>query len=134
MGDGGANETLRDLRPLFAPRSVAVVGASADTSKWGGDLAARLAANARTPELFFVNRRGGTLHGRTVHTSLGELPLAPELVIVATPAASFGSLVDEGLSLGVKAFVGIFAGLGEHGGEGRLLETQAARRIREEET
>ena len=29
----------RELRPLFAPRSVAVVGASADPSKWGNVLA-----------------------------------------------------------------------------------------------
>ena len=42
MLEPGDHEQPRDLRPLFSPRSVAVVGASADTSKWGGDIAARL--------------------------------------------------------------------------------------------
>ncbi|MBE0528684.1 MAG: CoA-binding protein, partial [Thermoleophilia bacterium] len=56
---------LRDLGALFAPRSVAVIGASADTSKWGGDIAARLARGVGSPGVYFVNRRGGTLHGRT---------------------------------------------------------------------
>lgn len=120
----------RDLRPLFCPRSVAVVGASADASKWGGDLALRLSRSAGSRELFFVNRRGGELYGRPVYTSVGELPEAPELVMVATPAASFDGVLDEALAMGCRAFVGIFAGLGESGGDGRRRQAEAVRRLR----
>ncbi len=120
----------RDLTPLFDPRSVAVVGASADASKWGGDLALRLSRSAGRRELYFVNRRGGELYGRPVHASLGELPEAPELVVVATPASAFEALLDEALALGCRAFVGIFAGLGEAGEDGRRRQREAVARLR----
>jgi len=109
---------------------VAVVGASADTSKWGGDVAARLARAATGRPVHFVNRRGGEMHGRPVYRSLTEIPEVPELAVVATPAAAFDGVLDEALGIGVKAFVGIFAGLGESGPEGRARERDAVRRIR----
>ncbi len=124
------HEQPRDLRALYAPRSVAVVGASADTSKWGGDIAARLVRGAASRDLYFVNRHGGTLYGRTLYPSVADLPETPELVIVATPAAAFAAVLDEALAAGVKAFVGIFAGLGERGADGRERESEAVRRIR----
>ena len=120
----------RDLRPLFDPRSVAVVGASADPSKWGGDLALRLSRTAGGRELYFVNRRGGELYGRPVHASVGDLPEAPELVVVATPAAAFDELLDQALARGCRAFVGVFAGFGETGEEGRRRQDEAVRRVR----
>jgi len=120
----------RDLRPLFDPRSVAVVGASGDAAKWGGDLALRLSRRAGRRGLFFVNRRGGELYGRPVHASLSELPEPPELVVIATPAAAFETLLDEALALGCRAFVGIFAGLGEAGDEGLRRQRAAVRRLR----
>ena len=120
----------RDLRPLFDPRSVAVVGASADTSKWGGDIAARLVRTAGERPVYLVNRRGGDLHGRRAYPSLRELPEAPELVILAMPASSLDAVLDDALDLGVKAFIGLFAGLGETGPEGRARERAAAARVR----
>ena len=120
----------RDLRPLFDPRSVAVVGASADTSKWGGDVAARLLRRGDGRPVYLVNRRGGEMHGRSAYTSLGELPETPELVVLATPASTFEAVVDEALGLGVRAFIGLFAGLGESGPEGRLRERAVVARLR----
>jgi acetate---CoA ligase (ADP-forming) len=126
-----AGTVRRDLRPLYDPRSVAVVGASADSSKWGGDIALRLSRAGAGRNLYFVNRRGGELYGRPVYPSLGELPEAPELVVVATPAAAFDALLDEALGLGSRAFIGIFAGLGETGADGRRRQRDAVRRLRE---
>ena len=120
----------RDLRPLFDPRSVAVVGASADTSKWGGDIAARLVRTAGRRPVYLVNRRGGDLYGRRAYASLREIPAVPELVVLAMPAASLDAVLDDALSLGVKAFIGLFAGLGETGPDGRARERAAAARVR----
>ena len=66
----------RSLDSLFAPRSVAVVGASRDPAKWGGLLARGALKGAHRRSVHLVNRSGGD---GTV-SSLAELPDAPELV------------------------------------------------------
>lgn len=59
----------RDLSTLFDPKSVAVVGASNDPAKYGHAVAAQaLRAPDRRP-VHLVNRRGGTVLGRTAATS-----------------------------------------------------------------
>lgn len=92
-----AHGAPRDLTALFDPRSIAVVGASADASKWGGDIAARLVRNEKRRAVYFVNRKGGVIHGRRAYPSLSELPDAPEMVMLAMPAAAFEGTLDEAL-------------------------------------
>jgi acyl-CoA synthetase (NDP forming) len=120
----------RDLRPLFAPRSVAVVGASADPSKWGNVLARGALRGAHRRAVFLVNRAGGEILGERAYTSLGDLPQAPELAVISVPAAAFEVAVDDALSAGAKAIVAISAGLGEHDEEGRRIEEAVASRVR----
>jgi hypothetical protein len=48
----------RDLAALFSPRSVAVVGAANDRSKWGGDLTARLLRAPAGRRILLVNKKG----------------------------------------------------------------------------
>jgi len=120
----------RDLRTLFDPASIAVVGASADASKWGGDVAARLARGEQRRRLFFVNRKGGQVCGRQAFRSLRALPETPEMVILAVPAAAFEDAVDDAVAVGARAVVGIFAGLGETGDDGRVRERVAAAKLR----
>ena len=120
----------RDLRPLFAPRSVAVVGASADPSKWGNVLARGALRGAHRRRVFLVNRAGGEILGEPAYTSLGELPEPPELAVVSVPATGFELAVDEALAAGTKAIVAISAGLGEHDEEGRRVEASVAERVR----
>jgi acyl-CoA synthetase (NDP forming) len=121
----------RDLSALFDPRSIAVVGASSDEAKWGGDLAARLARGEGDRRLYFVNRRGGLVQGREAYRSLRDLPEAPQMVILAVPAQAFEEALDDALAVGARALVGIFAGLGETGDDGRARERAAAARVRE---
>ena len=67
----------RDLRPLFAPRSVAVVGASADLSKWGNVLARGALRGAHRRGVYLVNRAGGEILGTRALPWLGDVPEAP---------------------------------------------------------
>lgn len=120
----------RDLRPLFAPRSVAVVGASADPSKWGNVLARGALRGAHRRQVFLVNRVGVGVLGERTHRSLRDLPEPPELAVIAVPVEGFEAAVDDALAVGTKALIGITAGLGEHDDAGRRIEAEVAARVR----
>src|SRR5262249_2410585 len=121
----------RDLRPLFEPRSVAVVGASNDPAKWGQWFARGALAGAHRRAVYLVNRSGGNVLGQPAYRSLAELPQPPELVILAVPAAAFGGATDGALAAGARAIVAIAAGLGETGEQGRARERAVVARVRE---
>ena len=104
----------RDLRALFDPASVAVVGASGDPAKWGHAVVREALRSARRP-VHLVNRRGGTILGRPVARRITELDAPIELVVIAVPAAGFEAAVDDALAAGARAIVGITAGFAETG-------------------
>ncbi len=122
--------TGRSLNSLFAPSSVAVIGASEDPRKWGHWLArGALEAEHRRPA-YLVNRRGGEVLGRAAYVTLAELPQAPELVVIAVPIAALAEAVDDALSAGAGAIVAISAGTSE-GSDARAFEASLAARVRE---
>ena len=120
----------RDLTPLFEPRTLAIVGVSADPYKWGYWFARDAAAGAHRRRVFLVGRSGGEVHGLPVHRTLAELPEAPELVVLSVPAAGLEEAVDASLSAGAKALVAIAAGFGELGAEGAARERAIVDRVR----
>ncbi len=120
----------RDLRPLFEPRSLAIVGVSADPGKWGYWFARDAVKGAHRRRVHLVGRSGGELHGLPVHRSIGELPEPPDLVVLSVPAAALEQAVDESLAAGARALVAIAAGLGELGPEGAERERAIVARVR----
>ncbi|MEV5101560.1 acetate--CoA ligase family protein [Streptomyces massasporeus] len=120
----------RDLSALFDPVSVAVVGASDDPAKYGHAIAAQaVRADGRRP-VHLVNRRGGTVLGRTAAPSLSALGEPVDLAVVSVPAAGFEDAVDEALRCGARAIVAITAGFAETGEAGRLRQQAVAERVR----
>ncbi len=117
------------LTALFDPRSVAVVGASSDPSKWGHILSRRaLASGARRP-VALVNRGGTEVLGRATYPSLAAaaagLGEPVDLVVVCVPATAFVATVGEAVAAGARAVVAITAGLSELGAEGARAEAEA---------
>ncbi|MFB8398167.1 acetate--CoA ligase family protein [Streptomyces yangpuensis] len=120
----------RDLTALFDPASVAVVGASDDPAKYGHAVASQaLRAPGRRP-VHLVNRRGGTVLGRTAATSLSAIGEPVELVVISVPGAGFEDAVDDALACGAKAIVAITAGFAEAGPAGLARQRAVADRVR----
>jgi acyl-CoA synthetase (NDP forming) len=126
----GVAETRRDLTPLFEPASVAVVGASDDPAKWGNWLARGALRGGSRRAVYLVNRRGGEVMGTRAHRALGELPEAPELAVLAVPAAALEPAMDEAIAVGTRAVVVITAG-SEDGDAGGARDVALASRARE---
>ncbi|WP_369142829.1 acetate--CoA ligase family protein [Streptomyces sp. R44] len=98
------------LDALFDPRSVAVVGASADPAKWGYWLAAGALAGRSRRTVHLVNQRGGALDGVPFLPDLGSLATVPEQVVVAVPPPQVRTVVVQGLAAGARCFTVITSG------------------------
>jgi acyl-CoA synthetase (NDP forming) len=118
------------LAALFNPTSLAIVGASDDPAKWGNWLAHNAIRGAHRRTVFLVNRRGGTVAGQPVYTSVQELPEPPEMVVLAVPAESVETAVDDALAAGSRVLVAITAGFGELGGDGSARQARLVEKVR----
>jgi acetate---CoA ligase (ADP-forming) len=119
-----------DLRRLFHPRSVAVVGASEREGSYGGQTLVNLETLGYPGRVWAVNPNRRRVHGRECVPSLGDLPAAPDAVVVAVPAASVPALIEEAGEIGAGGAVVYGAGFAEIA-DGRELEgalVTAARR------
>lgn len=103
----------RDLRPLFAPASVAIAGASDNAGKFGYSLARGALRGADRHRVYLLNARAEAVAGQPAYPSIEALPEAPELVVISTPTPTVPQLVDSALDAGTRAFIGITAGFSD---------------------
>jgi len=123
----GGNERRLHLDAVFAPRSVAIVGASEDATKWGGSVMRNLLDGGFEGALYPINPRGGTILGVPAYAGPADLPETPDLVIVALGGAHAAAVVAECGRRHVPAVIVISAGFGEAGDEGSALQQELAR-------
>jgi acetate---CoA ligase (ADP-forming) len=112
------------LAAVFEPKSVAVIGASADPNKRGHQVLVALRESGFKGAVFPVNPRGGEIMGSRVYPSVQDLPETPELALICVPAGRVPDAVDRCGSRGVSAAVVLAVGFGESGEEGEALATQ----------
>ena len=113
---------VASLRPLLAPASVAVVGAS--ERGVGATMLDRLVEAGFTGGSAAVNRSGRTGAPVTVVTRLADLDPVPELAIVAVPAPEVIGVAREAAEVGVRALLVVSAGFSDRSEEGRAREEE----------
>lgn len=126
----GGSQPLRGRRPaldaVLAPRSVAVVGASDDITKWGGSALRNLLDGGYEGAVYPVNPRGGVYFGLPVYASVADLPEAPDLALLAVGGSQVESVLEECGRRGTRAAVVFTAGYSETGEEGAARERRLA--------
>jgi acyl-CoA synthetase (NDP forming) len=104
---------VSSLDALFGPRSVAVVGASADATKIGGrpvDYLRRLGFSGR---ILPVNPKAAEVQGLPAYASLRAIEGPVDLAIVAVGAPLVRATVEDAAAKGVKALIVFSAGFAE---------------------
>ncbi|CDO27795.1 acetate--CoA ligase family protein [Mycolicibacterium porcinum] len=122
--------TTRDLTALFDPKTVAVLGASNDETKYGNWISVQALRMTEHRTVHLVNRRGELILGQPSVRSLAEVDEPVELVVVTVPAHGFEQAVDDALAAGARAIVGVTAGFAELGAEGRAVQDRIVERVR----
>jgi len=119
-----------DLTPLFAPRSVTVVGASDDPLKWGGSLLLNLIDGGFAGPIYPVNRRGGTVCGLPAYRSVAELPEAPDLALVTLGATQVNGVLEQCGERGIPVALVVAADFSEAGEAGAAAEAKLVQTAR----
>ena len=108
------------LGRLLDPKSIAIVGLSADPAKHGGRVLANLRKLRFPGEVWGVNPGLPPVDGVNVVASLADLPEAPDLVVCAVPAHAVRKIAMG--AQGVGALMVFAGGFGESGDDGMALE------------
>src|SRR5437899_5419738 len=113
---------MRDITPLVAPRSIAVIGASANPAKSGGVLFDNLVkGNFRGP-LYPINRTATQIMGKTAYPTLADVPEKVDLVYIVLPQQHVEDAVKQCVAAGARAACIITAGFSEASQKGRGAE------------
>ena len=116
--------TPQRLREFFAPRSVAMVGAS-DNSGWTRLIIAAAAITGFDGKLIPVHPKAKSAFGLPAVPSLRDLPEPVDLAFILTGVPVVESVLDDMRAAGIKNAVVLAAGYREVGDEGRALEESA---------
>jgi acetyltransferase len=112
------------LNPLFAPKSVAVFGASDRTDAVGQIVFQNMLESGFTGALYPINPKSAEIQGKRAYASIADINEPIELVVIATPPKTVPEIIENCGIHGVKAAVIITAGFSEAGAEGKALERQ----------
>ncbi len=115
---------MNNLQALLSPRSIAILGASADLSKINGRTLRFLLDKGYQGRIFPVNPKYADIAGLRCYPDIAALPEAPDLAVIAVPAAQVLVAVRALAQRGGRAAVIFSSGFAEMGEAGRALELE----------
>ena len=119
------------IEPFFAPRNVAVIGASERPGTVGRTLMWNLVTNPFGGTIFPVNAKRSHVLGVKCWQSIAAIPEPIDLAVVVTPAKAVPGVIRECAAAGIKCAIVISAGFKEIGADGARLEQEIAAIARE---
>jgi acetyltransferase len=104
-----------DLRPLFEPKTVAIVGLSRANPGHPANVVYNKNILRYPVEVFPVNPKGGMYQGREVYARIGDIPKHVDLAVVAVKAELVEGVIADCIESGVGAGVVVSGGFAEAG-------------------
>ena len=117
------------MQSIFAPRAVAVIGASR-RGGLGTEILRNLRGRGFTGALYAVNPGAKEIDGVPSFPSLAAIEGAVDLAIIVVPRDDVERVIDDCVAKPVRAVIVITAGFGETGPEGRALEMRLLEKVR----
>ncbi len=120
----GIKEGCQPLDVFFAPKTVAVIGATETGGSVGRTILSNLIGSSFGGAVFPINPKRPRVLGIQAYKHISEAPEPVDLAAIVTPAASVPGIVHDCVEEGVKAAIVISAGFKETGPAGLELERQ----------
>jgi acyl-CoA synthetase (NDP forming) len=115
--------STEQLRRLFRPRSIALVGAT-DNSRWSLYTYENLKRYNFPGAIYLVNPNRAVVHGEQAYKALHDLPEVVDLAFVMVSTPRVLPILQEAAKQGTKNFVILTSGFSEMGEEGARLERE----------
>jgi acetyltransferase len=115
---------------MFAPGSVAVIGATGRQGTVARTLLQNLLQGNLPGEIYAVNPKHETVLSLHCYKSIGAVPEKVDLAVIVTPAPTVPGVIGECIDAGVRAAVVISAGFKERGAQGAQLEQRIQEQVR----
>jgi len=121
-------EILEQMRRIFSPRGIAVIGASSDPSKLGYAVVKNLVESDFDGEIYPVNPKGGEILGKKVYKSIEEIEGEVDVAVLVIPAKFIPDEIEKLGRKGVAGAVVLASGFAEVGN--RELQEELVRRAK----
>lgn len=116
---------------FFNPRSIAIIGASANLAKLSGRPISALLKKKFAGAIYPINPRYTEIAGLACYPSVGAVPGEIDLAVVSVPIEGILEALKQCAAKGVKAAVVFTSGFAETGAEGSSLQAEISRLARE---
>ena len=115
---------------LFAPNSVALIGASNTLGTWGFNIMWRLLASGER-RVYPVNPNVSEVMGRVAYARIIDIPEPIDLAVIVVRSSQVLRVLQECIQKGVKAAVVISGGFAETGEPGAKLQAELVKIARQ---
>src|SRR5512141_3483953 len=122
--------TTASLRPFFRPRSLAVVGASRDTSGIGLRILEALSKGGFQGPVYTASPALPSVAPWPAYPSARQIPGGTDLAIIVTPRDAVLEAVEDCAAAGIRALLVVTPGFAEVGAEGRALQEKLLEKAR----
>ncbi len=115
---------VEELRPIFSPKSIAVVGASRSPMKIGYEILQNILVQGYTGKVYPINPEAPVIMGLKTQPSVIAVKEDIDLAIIAVPAEFVPKVMTECAKKKVKGAIVISSGFSEVGEKGKELEDE----------
>jgi acetyltransferase len=119
------------LEAIFAPQSVAVIGASPNPQRLGHQVLNNIIKHGYQGRIYPIHPEASTILDLTVYPDVLAVSEPIDLAVLVIPAKYVLETVDQCGQKGIKGLIVITAGFKEVGGEGKILEKQLLEKVRQ---
>jgi acetyltransferase len=119
------------LEAIFAPNSVAVVGASPDPSRLGHQVLRNIISHGYQGKVYPIHPKAEKILDLAAYPDVLAVPDEIELAVIVIPPQYVLEVVDQCGQKGVRGLIVITAGFKEIGGKGKELERQLLAKVQQ---